>query len=43
MIKCSDCKHNPMGTCLLCDKEVPMAYVIGRINKAPGWCPLNKN
>lgn len=31
-----------MGTCELCGKEIPMAYVLDRINKNPGWCPLNK-
>ena len=42
-IRCSDCKHNPMGTCELCGKEIPMAYVLDRINKNPGWCPLNRS
>ena len=41
-IRCSNCKHNPMGYCELCGKEIPMAYVIDRINKNPGWCPLNR-
>lgn len=42
MPRCSKCKHNPMGTCELCGKEIPMAYVLDRINKNPGWCPLNR-
>lgn len=39
---CSNCEHNPMGTCELCGREIPMAYVLNRINKAPTFCPLLK-
>ena len=42
MNRCSNCKHNPLGTCLLCGKDVPIAYVLNRINKCPNWCPLNR-
>lgn len=42
MPKCSKCKHNPMGTCKLTGKEVPIAYVLNRINKCPKWCPISK-
>lgn len=41
-VRCNICEHNPMGTCELCGREIPMAYVINRINKAPTFCPLLK-
>lgn len=34
---CKVCKHNPMGICELCGKEVPMRLVVQ--NGSPKWCP----
>lgn len=34
---CKICKHNPMGICEMCGKEVPMRLVIQ--NGIPSWCP----
>ena len=37
---CRVCKHNPMGICELCDREVPARLVIQ--NGHPSWCPKHK-
>jgi hypothetical protein len=34
---CKVYKHNPMGICELCGKEVPMRLVVQ--NGVPKWCP----
>lgn len=38
--KCSKCKNNPMGVCILTEKEVPLTYAMGKNKGAPKWCPL---
>ena len=42
-MSCKTCQHNNMGICDLNDKEIGLAYVMGRIQKAPNWCKLKKN
>lgn len=37
---CRVCKHNPMGICELCGKEVPIGKVLG--NGRASWCPKGK-
>ena len=37
---CKVCKHNPVGICELCGREVPMRLVIQ--NGTPKWCPKQK-
>lgn len=39
---CSECKYNPMGVCLLADKELGITYAIHRKNSSPNWCPRRK-
>lgn len=34
---CKICKHNPLGVCELCGREVPIRLVIQ--NGQPSWCP----
>lgn len=34
---CRVCEHNPMGTCELAAREVPVGYVL--MNGHPRWCP----
>lgn len=40
--KCSKCKHNDMGICLLTNKEIGISYILSRNNKATDYCPLKK-
>ena len=42
-MSCKICSHNNMGICDLNDKEIGLAYVMGRIQKAPNWCQLKKH
>ena len=39
---CKTCKHNVMGVCKNKNKEIGMSYVMGRMQKAPNWCPCKE-
>lgn len=41
-LKCKECKHNPMGICELCGREIPICYITGRSGYRPAFCPLLK-
>jgi hypothetical protein len=38
--QCNKCKHNPMGYCELCGREITYHNILH--NDAPTWCPLLK-
>lgn len=40
--KCSDCKHNKMGICELCGKEIGISYILSRNQKSAAFCPIKK-
>lgn len=40
--QCSTCKHNPMGTCELANRELSSNFILSKVKEAPGWCPLIK-
>lgn len=42
-LSCGNCQYNPEGFCVLCNnREVPIAYVLDKVQKPPKWCPLSK-
>lgn len=43
MPKCNVCNHNEMGICELCGKEIGISYILGRMQKTPGFCPIKRN
>lgn len=39
---CAVCYFNPQGVCMLCMKEIPASYVMGRNQGVPRFCPRKK-
>lgn len=40
--KCGECEHNVMGECVLIGREIPISYVMNRMQQPPKWCPKEK-